>query len=133
MLALACDRVVECGEDVEFADVLVGDLTARATVDEAGVRWSNYEHRATPPGLDPRTGWAMGNAGTVRELLRYARLIDGGFAGYAIQWPNQPVALAGPTRYMTRAEGLIGSCALLLASFVRSKSGKNYITPLVTT
>jgi len=30
----------------------------------------------------------MGNAGIVRELLRYARLNDGGFGGYAIAWPD---------------------------------------------
>lgn len=93
VLALACDRIVERGDDLDFANVLVDDLTSRATVDEAGVRWSNYEHRATPPDLEPHAGWAMGNAGIVRELLRYARLTDTGFAGYAIQWPDHPVAL----------------------------------------
>ena len=41
--------------------------------------------------LDPRTGWAMGNAGIVRELLRYARLSEGGAAGYAVPWPDHPV------------------------------------------
>ncbi|WP_325603961.1 lanthionine synthetase LanC family protein [Nocardioides sp.] len=102
VLALACDRIVERGEGFDFADVLVEDLTSRATVDEAGVRWSNYEHRATPPDLEPRTGWAMGNAGIVRELLRYARLNDGGFAGYAIQWPDHPVALASRTAQQPR-------------------------------
>jgi hypothetical protein len=30
----------------------------------------------------------MGNAGIVRELLRYARLNDGGFGGSAIAWPD---------------------------------------------
>jgi len=91
VLALACDRIVERGDDFDFADVLVDDLTARATVDEAGVRWSNHEYRATPPDLEPRPGWAMGNAGVVRELLRYARLNEGGFGGYAIPWPDHPV------------------------------------------
>ena len=74
MLALACDRIVEHGDDWAFADVLVDDLIARATLDEAGARWSNYEHRADPPILRPRPGWAMGNAGIVRELLRYAQI-----------------------------------------------------------
>lgn len=91
VLALACDRIIERGDDFDFADVLVDDLTARATVDEAGVRWSNHEHRATPPDLQPRPGWAMGNAGVVRELLRYAPLNEGGFGGYAIQWPDHPI------------------------------------------
>lgn len=91
VLALACDRIVEQGDDWTFADVLVDDLIARATVDEAGVCWSNYEHPVTPQGLPPRPGWAMGNAGIVRELLRYARLRQGGAGGYAIQWPDQPI------------------------------------------
>jgi hypothetical protein len=90
VLALACDRIAEEGDDWTFADVLVDDLIARATVDGMGVRWSNYEHRATPPALAPRPGWAMGNAGIVRELLRYARLREGASGDYAIQWPDHP-------------------------------------------
>ena len=85
VLALACDRIVEEGDDWTFADVLVDDRIARATVDGMGVRWSNYEHRATPPALAPRPGWAMGNAGIVRELLRYARPREGAGGDYAIQ------------------------------------------------
>lgn len=91
MLALACDRIVERGDDFAFADVLVNELAARAIVDDAGVRWSNHEHRATPSDLEPRAGWAMGNAGIVRELLRYVRLGDRGASGYAIPWPDHPV------------------------------------------
>jgi len=92
VLALACDRIVERGDDFAFADVLVNDLGTRATVDDAGVRWSNHEHRATPSQLEPRAGWAMGNAGIIRELLRYARLCNGGNPGYAIPWPDHPAA-----------------------------------------
>lgn len=92
VLALACDRVVERGDDLEFADVLVDDLCARAVVDGAGARWSNHEHRATPSDLPPRAGWAMGNAGLLRELLRYLRISAGGASGYAVQWPDQPAA-----------------------------------------
>lgn len=65
VLALASDRIVEEGDAFDFADVLIDDLAARATVDQGGARWSNYEHRATPPELEPRPGWAMGNAGIV--------------------------------------------------------------------
>lgn len=90
VLALACDRIVERGDDFDFADALVDGLARRATVDEAGVRWSNHEHRASPPDLEPRPGWAMGNAGILRELLRYARLSDGGVNGYAMPWPDHP-------------------------------------------
>jgi hypothetical protein len=90
VLALACDRLVERGDDVGFAEVLVDDLAARATVDEAGARWSNFEHRVTPSELEPEPGWAMGNAGIARELMRYARLRGGGAPGYAVTWPDHP-------------------------------------------
>jgi hypothetical protein len=91
VLALACDRIVERGDDFDFADVLVGDLAARAIVDGAGARWSNREHRAVPPYLEPRAGWAMGTAGIIRELLRYLRLREGARPAYATQWPDHPV------------------------------------------
>jgi hypothetical protein len=88
VLALACDRHVEQAHDLEFAGVLVDDLAARATIDAHGVRWSNHEHRATPSALEPRTGWAMGNAGIIRELLRFARLGTGADPTYAAAWPD---------------------------------------------
>lgn len=90
VLALACDRHAEHRDDLQFAAVLVGDLASRATVDDAGVRWSNHEHRVTPSSLPPRTGWAMGNAGIVRELLRYARASAGADSAYAVTWPDHP-------------------------------------------
>ncbi len=90
VLALACDRIVERGDDFGFADVLVDDLMVQATAGTAGVRWSNYEHRADPPDLEPLPGWAMGNAGILRELLRYIRLTEDGDCHYAIAWPDQP-------------------------------------------
>ena len=92
VLALACDRHAEQAEDLDFADVLVEDLAARATIDADGVRWSNHEHRATPSTLDPRTGWAMGNAGIIRELLRFARASTRRNAAYAVPWPDHPGA-----------------------------------------
>ena len=92
VLALACDRYAEESSDLSFADVLVADLASRATIDADGARWSNVEHRATPSDLPPRTGWAMGNAGIVRELLRYARVVAGGDGdpAYAVTWPDHP-------------------------------------------
>jgi hypothetical protein len=96
VLALACDRIVERGDGFDFSNALVDDLRARAAVYEAGVRWPNHEHRAAPSDLEPRAGWAMGNAGIIRELLRYARLSEGGAAGYAVPWPDHPVT--GNTR-----------------------------------
>jgi lantibiotic modifying enzyme len=92
VLALACDHHVEQAGDLAFAEVLAADLAQRATVDTDGARWCNYEHRVSPSTLAPRTGWAMGNAGIARELLRYARIQDGGDPGYAVAWPDQPVA-----------------------------------------
>jgi Lanthionine synthetase C-like protein len=97
VLALACDRQAEQGDGADFADVLVADIAARATKDSDGVRWSNYEHRVTPSDLEPRTGWAMGNAGIVRELLRYARMGSGRDPGYAVQMPDH-VAVRGAVR-----------------------------------
>jgi Lanthionine synthetase C-like protein len=92
VLALACDRHVEQAEGLGFAGVLVEDLAARATVDADGVRWSNHEHRATPSTLDPCTGWAMGSAGIIRELLRFARARTGRKPAYAVPWPDHPGA-----------------------------------------
>ncbi len=92
VLALACDQHVEQADDLDFAEVLVGDLASRATVDVAGACWRNHEHRADPPALPPRTGWAMGNAGIARELLRYDRIRDGRNPDYTIRWPDQPPA-----------------------------------------
>lgn len=101
VLATACDRIVERGDDLGFADTLVRDLLGRVIADDTGARWSNTEHRADPTDLPPQPGWAMGNAGILRELLRYLRIrrgTDTGHAalgtGYAIQWPDQPAALA---------------------------------------
>jgi hypothetical protein len=94
VLALACDRQAEHGDGLTFADVLARDLAARATLDAEGARWSNYEHRVSPATLPPRMGWAMGNAGIVRELLRYARIRAGRNPDYAIAWPGHP-AVAG--------------------------------------
>ncbi|MFG1670067.1 lanthionine synthetase LanC family protein [Streptomyces sp. Y7] len=90
VLALACDRIAEQGDSPAFAEALVADLAARATRDADGARWSNVEHRATPSGLEPQTGWAMGSAGIVRELLRHVRISRGGAPAYAFAWPDQP-------------------------------------------
>ncbi|HEY1178348.1 MAG TPA: lanthionine synthetase LanC family protein [Phytomonospora sp.] len=92
VLSFALDRMVESGEGRDFAEVLVADLCSRAIDDGVGVRWSNVEHRETPSELEPHTGWAMGNAGIARELLRYARLATGRDQAYAAPMPDQPVA-----------------------------------------
>lgn len=90
VLALACDRFAQGRNDHAFAEVLVQDLVTRATRDKDGARWSNVEHRAAPSDLAPRTGWASGNAGIVRELLRYCRCARGDETSYAATVPDQP-------------------------------------------
>lgn len=119
VLALACDRQVEQGggldgeldTGLDFADVLVADIGERATVDATGVRWSNHEHRVTPSALPPRRGWGHGNAGIIRELLRYARIGDGGDPAYAIGWPDQlaitPPAGVPPPRRARAGNGIL--------------------------
>ncbi|XVU23581.1 lanthionine synthetase LanC family protein [Actinoplanes sp. CA-054009] len=92
VLALACDRHLEEDAPLDFAHLLVDDLITRSTVDAAGARWSNHEHRATPSALAPEPGWAMGNAGITRELLRFARITRGADPAYAVPWPDHPPA-----------------------------------------
>ncbi|MDQ6873834.1 MAG: lanthionine synthetase C family protein [Actinomycetota bacterium] len=93
VLALACDREVEHSDGLVFADVLVADLAGRATRDDQGVHWRNIEYRDSPPELEPHHGWAMGNAGIARELLRHARLSAGRDPTYAVDWPDHPPVL----------------------------------------
>ena len=90
VLALACDRFAEGQADLAFAEVLVKDLDTQATRDHNGARWSNVEHRKEPSVLMPRVGWAQGNAGIVRELLRFARCSRGEDTSYAATVPDQP-------------------------------------------
>ncbi len=96
VLALACDRIAEQQDPFAFAHVLVADLVARASRDADGAHWSNLEHGPTPSNLEPCTGWAMGNAGIVRELLRFVRLSRGGDPRYTFTWPDQPPVPAPP-------------------------------------
>jgi len=95
VLAVACDRIVEQNDGRDFAEVLVADLARQAITDETGTRWSNREHREDPPDLEPCIGWAHGNAGIIRELLRYSRITRGGESTYAVAFPDHPVALGG--------------------------------------
>ncbi|MCN9240100.1 lanthionine synthetase C family protein [Streptomyces sp. RY43-2] len=97
VLALACDRIAEQQDPYDFAHVLVADLVARAIRDTDGARWSNVEYRADPTDLEPCVGWGMGNAGIVRELLRFVRLSRGGDPRYAFPMPDQP-PVARPAR-----------------------------------
>lgn len=91
VLALALDLRSDGVTDLDFAHTLVTDIQGRATLDADGARWSNVEYRNQPPELDPQTGWAHGNAGIIRELLRFAGSVDGVPPAYRIPWPDQPV------------------------------------------
>lgn len=88
--------MAEQGDPPDFARLLVADLVSRATRDGDGARWSNVEHRVTPSTLEPRAGWAMGNAGIVCGRLRFVRTSRGDAPTYAFSWPDQPVVRTGP-------------------------------------
>jgi lantibiotic modifying enzyme len=88
VLAFACDRTLEAADGDEFGQTLVADLADRASHNAAGVTWPNHEHRTTPSRLPAQTGWAMGNAGIITELLRYARIEQRRDPEYAITWPD---------------------------------------------
>jgi Lanthionine synthetase C-like protein len=90
VLALALDLRSEGTADLDFADTLVADLRSRAIIDSGGARWSNLEYRNQPPQLEPQPGWAHGNAGIIRELLRYTGSVDGVPPDYYVAWPDQP-------------------------------------------
>jgi lantibiotic modifying enzyme len=92
VLSLACDRRADTAADLDFAHVLAADLLQHATVDDRGARWSNVEHRATPSRLEPHTGWGQGNAGIVRELLRYVRAATDRDPRHAAPLPDHPSA-----------------------------------------
>ncbi|WP_198412645.1 lanthionine synthetase LanC family protein [Nocardioides mangrovicus] len=91
VLALASDRRAELDDDPTFGRLLVADLERRAVRTSAGVCWRNTEHTAAQPLLPSRSGWAMGNAGIARELLRWTRVEAGGDPRYAVALPDQPV------------------------------------------
>jgi Lanthionine synthetase C-like protein len=90
VLALALDLRSEGIANLDFADTLVADLRLRATVDPEGASWSNVEYRNQPAELEPQPGWAHGNAGIIRELIRYSGSVDGVPPDYHIPWPDQP-------------------------------------------
>ncbi|WP_330304324.1 MULTISPECIES: lanthionine synthetase LanC family protein [unclassified Streptomyces] len=96
----AVGRATGRADLVELARAGAADVVAR---DEAGregflVPHSDpqdrpeLEHRANPSTLEPLTGWAMGNAGIARELLRFVRVSRGEDPAYAFTWPDHPPA-----------------------------------------
>ncbi|HVC04977.1 MAG TPA: lanthionine synthetase LanC family protein [Candidatus Acidoferrales bacterium] len=93
VLAVALDLQADGTGDLGFASTLLADLHARAIIDADGARWSNVEYRDERPDLEPQTGWAHGNAGIIRELLRATASGTGAPPSFAVAWPDQP-----PTR-----------------------------------
>jgi lantibiotic modifying enzyme len=74
--------------DLAFAVTLVDDLLDRAIVDEHGMRWSNVEFRADPPGLPPETTFFQGASGIGSTLLRLSRHLEGDLS--VVGWPHAP-------------------------------------------
>ncbi|HEX8917468.1 MAG TPA: lanthionine synthetase LanC family protein [Chloroflexota bacterium] len=75
-------------DDLAFAQTLVDDLLKRAIVDEAGMRWSNYEYRKDEPHLPPETGYMQGASGIGSTLLRLHRHLNGDH--WTVRWPHAP-------------------------------------------
>lgn len=75
-------------DDLAFAGTLVDDLLERAISDSAGMRWSNYEHRAAEPNLPPETTYLQGAPGIGSTLLRLHRHLAGD--PWTVAWPHSP-------------------------------------------
>lgn len=88
---MALDRYQETGdiEWLEWAADLAGDVLDRRIDDGAGIRWSNTEHRLSPPELEPDLGWMQGAAGIACWLLRLARVQREGVSARQIRWPDR--------------------------------------------
>lgn len=81
-------RLTGEADHLAFARTMADDIVSRATVDDGGTRWSNYEHRIEPPDLPAQTGAMQGAAGIASFLLH----VDGYLNGddWHIVWPDSP-------------------------------------------
>ncbi len=70
-------RVTGIPEHLAFAVRVADDILQRETVDSAGTRWSNVEHKADPPELPAYTGFMHGAAGIGMLLFRLERYLRG--------------------------------------------------------
>ena len=88
---MALDRYQDTGDPqwLAWAGTLAADVLGRCIADQAGVRWSNTEHKASPPELEPAVGWMQGAAGIAGWLLRLARLQQDGPAAARVWWPDR--------------------------------------------
>lgn len=87
---MALDAYQETGDRkwLDWAGELAADVLSRRITDRLGTRWSNTEHRARPPELEPMTGWMQGTAGIAGWLLRLARVYQDGPGARRIAWPD---------------------------------------------
>ena len=73
---------------LRFALAVLDNVLDRAVQDEAGMRWHNVDHMATPPELPAQTGWMQGSAGVGASLLRARRALTGSTPGpWLPSWP----------------------------------------------
>lgn len=87
----ALDRYQETGDPqwLAWAGTLAADVLGRCIRDQAGIRWSQTEHKASPPELEPAVGWMQGAAGIAGWLLRLARLQQDGPSAARVWWPDR--------------------------------------------
>ncbi|HUR77635.1 MAG TPA: lanthionine synthetase LanC family protein [Acidimicrobiales bacterium] len=75
-------------DQLAFARLMADDIVSRAAIDDAGVRWSNVEHRAPDPVLPPDYGQMQGAAGIAQFLFELDRFLNGD--GSYRRWPDDP-------------------------------------------
>lgn len=85
---LGLHRRTDAAPDLAFARLLADDIVSHATVDDAGVRWSNLEHRAPNPVLPAEPGLMQGAAGIAQLLFELDRFVNGD--GSYRRWPDNP-------------------------------------------
>jgi lantibiotic modifying enzyme len=73
---------------------LTRDLLARATIDDAGMRWVHAEHRVRPELLQAQTGYMQGAAGIGLWLLRLHAAASG--SNFTLRLPDNPFAGTPP-------------------------------------
>lgn len=73
---LLLDRYQASGDTglLDRADVLAGDVIARAVITPHGITWCNTEHARTPAELPPEPGFMQGSAGIAGWLARLSAL-----------------------------------------------------------
>ena len=79
--------------DLAFARVMVDDILARGTEDEAGMRWSNIEFRNEDPVLPAEPTYLQGASGIGSTLCRLDRHERGD--RWVLKWPHAPTWGAG--------------------------------------